>query len=224
MAKIWSVSQNRYIEAGGGQAPQQVVMSAQAGVPMGVDPNEELRKKFAALMMANPKQYSAIKAIYEMQKTPELTIDQQAKKEEQRVLEIEKSLKLKKIQDVIDLLEKKGMETGPIKGTIIAFKNKFGGADDNDVALYSSIGELGGKQMFEIGGKTLPTAERSLIIPWVPTLTMGTKTNLYNLKRMKKEMENLYSNYGSNNSLMNNSFTRNDDDLDNGLPSSWEEE
>ena len=198
----------------------EAVMSAQAGV----DPNAELRARAAALMEANPKQYSAIKAIYEMKKVPELTFDQQAKKEEQRILEIEKSLKLKKIQDVIDLLEKKGMETGPVKGTLIALRNKFGGASDDDVALYSSIGELGGKQMFEIGGKTLPIAERSLITPWVPTLTMGTKTNLYNLKKMKEEIKHLYGNYNSTGRLIKNNFMTNDNDLDDGLPSSWEEQ
>ena len=52
----------------------EAVMSAQAGV----DPNAELRARAAALMMANPKQYSAIKAIYEMQKVPELSAAQQA--------------------------------------------------------------------------------------------------------------------------------------------------
>lgn len=69
MAQIWSVSQNKFVDSGAQTTPQNTVMSAQAGV----DPNEALRAQYAALMQANPKQYTVLNAIYEKLKKPELT-------------------------------------------------------------------------------------------------------------------------------------------------------
>jgi hypothetical protein len=86
MARVYSQSQGKFIETGTAQTPQNTAMPAQAGT----DPNAALKLKYLKLMMANPKQYTALNAMYEKEKVPELSAkeieDQQKKSELERVV------------------------------------------------------------------------------------------------------------------------------------------
>jgi len=81
--RVYSASQKKFIETGDNQTPQNTVMSAQAG-DVSNDPNDNLKKAFAALMISNPKQITSLNAIFEKLKKPELTAAEiEAKKKKQ---------------------------------------------------------------------------------------------------------------------------------------------
>jgi hypothetical protein len=88
--RIYSQSQHKFIETGDTQTPQNTIMSAQSGNVGTNDPNDSLKKAFAALMIANPKQITSLNAVFEKLKKPELTaaeIEAKKKKEDsERVL------------------------------------------------------------------------------------------------------------------------------------------
>jgi len=84
MTRVYSQSQGKFIETGSAPTAQPIqnnVMAAQAGV----DPNESLKTLFAGLIMSNPKQYSALNAVFEKLKKPEKTaaeIESEKKKQD----------------------------------------------------------------------------------------------------------------------------------------------
>ena len=166
---------------------------------------------FAAL--SDPKNVSKYATLLSMI-TPSAADVKAGEEEEQ--LETEKSNKIANIDRAMVLLKK--IKVGPAVGQWLTLKSRWGLADKDETELYSLIGELGAKKMFEIGGKVLPAQEIQRLKPFVPDVTTANLLNEINLKRLRTETLGLYNKYGSG--MPSYSETTGGS----YMPSSWQEE
>jgi len=105
----------------------------------------------------------------------------------------EKEYNLNLLDNAIKLLTEGKVKTGPLSGNILQAKAKSGiGINQNERDIYNLIAKIGAKQLFALGGKTLPSQEMARLEPFTTSYTLPTEQNLTALQAMRKELEAIY--------------------------------
>lgn len=105
----------------------------------------------------------------------------------------EKQYNLQIIDDLIKNLTTGGVKTGPFSGLTLQAKAKSGiGINDKERQVYNTIAKIAAKQLFSLGGKTLPAQEMARLEPFTTGYNLPTEQNIVALEAMKKELENIY--------------------------------
>jgi len=189
--RAYSQSQGRFIEV----PETQTGGETQAKAGSGGQDYDQLVDAIRLKALTDPKNVSKYSALLKMFQPSASETNRKLKQDQ---LDSEKQYKLEQINDAIDLLENKKLKTGKLSGRILSLKSNLLGASANENSLYSVLNELAAKEMFELGGKTLPAQEINRIKPFVPQMLSTTELNLTNLKKMKKNLEEVYGIYDRN--------------------------